>query len=81
MKNKLSKEIIFNSIFMTFLFIIHFRIYMENKLKLKVVILGGTNIGKTCIISQYVNGTFNTTEPVTSTCYEKKILTTKGTSI
>ena len=66
---------------MTFLFIIDFRIYMENKLKLKVVILGGTNIGKTCIISQYVNGTFNTTEPVTSTCYEKKILTTKGTSI
>ena len=67
---------------MTFLFIIHFRIYMENKLKLKVVILGGTNIGKTCIISQYVNGTFNTTEPVTSgACSVTKTLTTEGTSI
>ena len=51
---------------------------MENELKLKVVILGGTNIGKTCIISQYVNGIFDTTEPVTSNaCYKKKILTIK----
>lgn len=67
---------------MTFLFIIHFRIYMENELKLKVVILGVTEIGKTCIISKYVNGTFNTTEPVTSgACSVTKTLTTEGTSI
>ena len=51
---------------------------MENELKLKVVILGGTNIGKTCIISQYVNGTFDTTEPVTgNACYKKKYLLLK----
>ena len=67
---------------MTFLFIMHFIIYMENELKLIVVILGVTDIGKTCIISKYVYGTFNTFEPVTSdACYEKKILTTEGTSI
>ena len=55
---------------------------MENELELKVVILGVTDIGKTCIISKYVYGTFNTFEPVTSdACYEKKILTTEGTSI
>ena len=67
---------------MTFLFIIHFLIYMENELELKVVILGVTDIGKTCIISKYVYGTFNTFEPVTSdACYKKKILTTEGTSI
>ena len=55
---------------------------MENELKLKVVILGVTCIGKTCIISKYVNGTFDRTEPMTSdACYEKKILTTEGTSI
>ena len=67
---------------MTFLFIIHFLIYMENELELKVVILGVTDIGKTCIISKYVNGTFDTREPMTSdACYEKKILTTEGTSI
>ncbi len=67
---------------MTFLFIMHFLIYMENELKLKVVILGVTCIGKTCIISKYVNGTFNTTEPVTSgACSVTKTLTTEGTSI
>ena len=67
---------------MTFLFIIHFLIYMENELELKVVILGVTDIGKTCIISKYVYGTFDTSEPATSdACYEKKILTTEGTSI
>ena len=55
---------------------------MENELKLKVVILGVTCIGKTCIISKYVNGTFNTTEPVTSgACSVTKTLTTEGTSI
>ena len=55
---------------------------MENELKLKVVILGVTNIGKTCIISKYVNDTFDTIEPVTSiACYETKTLTTEGTSI
>ena len=55
---------------------------MENELKLIVVILGVTDIGKTCIISKYVYGTFDTSEPATSdACYEKKILTTEGTSI
>ena len=55
---------------------------MENELKLKVVILGVTEIGKTCIISKYVNGTFDTTRPVTSGAYyETKTLTTEGTSI
>ena len=55
---------------------------MENELELKVVILGVTDIGKTCIISKYVYGTFDTSEPATSdACYEKKILTTEGTSI
>ena len=67
---------------MTFLFIMHFLIYMENELKLKVVILGVTCIGKTCIISKYVNGTVNTTEPVTSCAGSvTKTLTTEGTSI
>ena len=55
---------------------------MENELKLKVVILGVTCIGKTCIISKYVNGTFDTTKPATSgACCEIKTLTTEGTSI
>ena len=51
---------------------------MENELELKVVILGVTDIGKTCIISKYVYGTFNTFEPVTShACYKKKYLLLK----
>ena len=67
---------------MTFLFIMHFLIYMENELKLQVVILGVTNIGKTRIISKYVNDTFDpfaTTKP--GACCETKTLTTEGTSI
>ena len=60
----------------------HFLIYMENELKLKVVILGVTNVGKTRIISKYVNDTFDTIEPVTSgACYKTKTLITEGTPI
>lgn len=49
--------------------------------KMKIIMLGESGVGKTCLINRYINNTFDTTEPTTGAFFKYHILTSSDRTV